>query len=324
MRPPITSIVKASYTRLLCLIAGLAGCGPAALPSAPAAPGALAMPAERATSLLYATTIDGHGFIFAYPKGGTLATFSVATGTGVWGICSDRNGDVFVTSQLSATASKIYEFAHGGTTPIATLDDDGYAIADCASDPVTGDLAVTNYDQTSSGGSNVAIYARARGTPRHLADPKMSVAFCGYDDDGNLFVDGNGTYQLAELPKGADAFKNIALDGTIVGPGGVAWDGTELAIEANGFARKQAAIDRISVRGGKARIAGTTYLHGQANRGMTFWLGGGALLTAGGQQDTRVGLWPYPTGGKVSKLFRAHGIRGDALYGVTVSVAARR
>lgn len=283
----------------------------------------LSGPQAKPGRLLYASTIEGHAFIFSYPHGGLVGTFTIGSGGDeVWGACADNSGDVYFTVEESATSSVIEEYAHGGTTPIATLHDDGYVAADCASDPTTGDLAVASYDQGTSGADNLAVYKHARGTPKRYADSKMSVAFCGYDAQGNLFADGNGSYQLAELAKGATSLENLALAPALVRPGGIEWDGTNLAIEDSGFARRFAAIDRVQISSSGATVLGTTHLHGLANRGVTFALDGVGVVTTAGQQDTLVGRWAYPGGGKPVKIFRAKGIRGEELYGVAISVPA--
>lgn len=301
------------------------GCGAAPVPvPEPVRTGGWTAADATRQDLLYAATIEGRVFVFSYPHGGVVATFNVATGDGVWGACADAAGDVFITSEQSSTQSFIYEYAHGGTTPIAALRDDGYVASDCSSDPATGDLAVTNFDETSNGGSNVAIYRRARGKPRRYVDSRMSVAFCGYDARGNLFVDGDGDYQLAELKKDGTRLENIRLNEQLVSPRGVEWHGNELAIEDAGFARKFSAIDRLRLSRSRGTVTGTTHLENLANRGATFWIQGAHILIAGGQQHNRVGLWNYPAGGHPIKLFRGTGIRGETLYGVTVSVAPNR
>jgi hypothetical protein len=282
--------------------------------------------ASRATQgdLLYAFTIEGDGFVWSYPSGGLLASFTITGATGVWGACTDSSGDVFVTVEESSKSSYIYEYAHGGTKPIAKLSDDGYTANDCASDPTTGNLAVTNYDDSSSGRSNVAIYADARGTPKHYTDSKMSVGFCGYDADGNLFVDGSGTYQLAELPKGGGALKNIRLNKSIQQPAGVVWDGKELALEQSGFARRLWAIERVDVTGGAGKVTQTMYAKGLANRGRTFFIDGATIGTVGGQGVDRIGLWKYPTGGEVVKIYYPRHTDGQTLYGIALSLAQPR
>ena len=303
------------------------GCAGAQLPAeSPARPAVLLSgPQAKPGALLYASTIEGHAFIFSYPHGGLVGTFTIGSGGDhVWGACADSRGDVYFTVETSATSSVIEEYAPAGNTPIATLRDDGYVAADCASDPSTGDLAVASYDQGTSGADNVAVYKNARGTPKRYVDSKMSVAFCGYDSQGNLFADGNGAYQLAELAKGAKSFKNLTLSPALVRPGGVEWDGTNLAIEDSGFARRFAAIERVQLSSSGATVLGTTHLHGLANRGVTFWLAGGDVVTTAGQQDTLVGRWAYPGGGKPVKIFHAKGIRGEELYGVAISAAPTR
>lgn len=299
----------------------LAGCStvPAPLPAQ-----RNAFTNERASGdLLYATTIGGNGFVFAYPRGGLVAAFNVPGATAVWGVCADPGGDVFVTAERSTHMSVVYEYAHGGTAPIAMLRDDGFVAADCSSDPVSGDLAVTSYSLGSSARNNVAVYAPGTSKPRRLFDAALNPTFCGYDARGNLFVDGNGSVQLAELAKGGRALETIALDSQLVRPGGLEWDGRDLAIEQGGFARKFSAIDRVRVAGAKGTIVRTIHLHGLANRGATFAIDGDAILSAGGQQDTDVGQWSYPAGGRARKIFRAHGIRGDSVYGVAISLAPR-
>jgi hypothetical protein len=302
----------------------LAGCAAGPVPVPPPNDRVSIGAQARGSDLLYATTIGGKGFVFSYPAGGIVATFRVAAATAVWGACADRNGDVFITAQRSARSSFIYEYAHGGTTPIATLRDDDYVAADCSSDPMSGDLAVTSYAIGSGAKDNVAIYAHASGKPRRYFDAALDAIFCGYDDRGDLFADGEGSDQLAELAKGTRELKKIALSRQLVRPGGVEWDGRDLAIEEGGFARKFSAIDRVHLSNGGGTIVATTHLHGLANRGVTFSIAGDAIVAVGGQQDTEVGVWRYPAGGKVRKIFRASEIRGDSLYGVAISAAPRR
>ncbi len=303
----------------------VAGCGAiAATPRSPAAPPDHTRTQVKNSQLLYVATIAGHAFVFDYPHGGIVGSFTIANAAEVWGACADTHGNVFFSVEESATSSRIEEYAHGGTTPIATLRDDGYVAADCSSDPITGDLAVTSYDQGTTGADNVAVYKHASGSPTRYFDSQMSVAYCGYDTHGNLFVDGNGSYQLAELAKGASALTNLTLSPPLVRPGGVEFDGTNLAIEDSGFARRFAAIDRVRVTASGATVLGTTHLKGLANRGVTFWLDGGDVVTTAGQQDTLVGRWPYPDGGKPVKIFHAQGIRGETLYGVAISGPPQR
>ena len=114
---------------------------------------------------------QGAVLVLSFPKGdlvGTLTGFSVPSGE-----CVDESGDVFVAD---GGADTIREYAHGGTTPIATLNDPGEPYG-CSVDPTTGNLAVTN------GSDSVAIYPSAQGTPTLYSDPSIyeSVSYTHLD-----------------------------------------------------------------------------------------------------------------------------------------------
>jgi hypothetical protein len=115
-------------------------------------------PDAKKQDLLYISDVsDNEVTVYSYPSGkleGTLTGFEVPTG-----LCSDKAGDVFVTD---FEASEILEYAHGGTTPIATLSDPGQWPSGCSVDPMTGNLAVSNDETPSVGEGNLAIYAHAR------------------------------------------------------------------------------------------------------------------------------------------------------------------
>jgi len=169
--------------------------------------------------------------VYSYPRGkleGKLKGFLAASGE-----CVDKEGAVFVTSEVGGN---IVEYAHGGTMPIETLPAAAEHPLGCAVDPTTGNLAVTTFGN-ESGSGNLAIYPHAKGSPTTYTDPDiLRYYLCGYDDKGNLFVDGlsppnsGGHFVLAELPKGSGAFTNITLNQRISLPGGVQWDGKDLAL----------------------------------------------------------------------------------------------
>jgi hypothetical protein len=93
--------------------------------------------ANAATSkLLYVSDISTDDVqIFTYPQGapaGTLTGFDRPQGE-----CVDAAGDVFVAN---TNASNIVEYAHGATTPVATLNDSGQFPVACAINPRNGEL----------------------------------------------------------------------------------------------------------------------------------------------------------------------------------------
>ena len=148
--------------------------------------------------------------VYSYPKGklkGTLTGFAAPHGE-----CVDAAGNVFV---VNTGAYDILEYPHGGSTPIADLSDSGWYPLSCSVDPKTGNLAVTNQSLGSDAGS-VSIYKRAKGSPKlYTASNIFFYYFCGYDDKGNLYVDGNtnhtNAFEFAELPAGGTTFKSITL-----------------------------------------------------------------------------------------------------------------
>ena len=80
------------------------------------------------------------------------------------------------------------------------------------------------------------IYSDPSGTPTTYTDPSIfKPYFCGYDDKGNLYIDGTYTessevFRFAELPKGSSKFKNVTLNHQIGFPGSVLWDGKYVAV----------------------------------------------------------------------------------------------
>jgi len=302
--------------------AGPAGCAGSPVPPVPSQASAGAGDAKTGGDLLYVATTSGNVFLFAYPSGKLAGEFTIASGVTAWGACADRAGDVFITVDAGSTSSEIYEYAHGATSPTAILSNDGYAVLDCASDPTTGNLAVVSAE--AGGKSDVAIYADARGTPKRYYDSGMNFESCTYDGHGNLFADGSGRDQLTELAAGAKTFKAVALNEDLIRPGGIVWDGRDLAIKYEGFYPKNSGIARVEITDGKAKVTRKIGLAGLANSGATFAIGDGALLDTGGQAVDRVGVWNYPAGGKVTKILRARHAKGQTFYGIALSVASQR
>lgn len=248
-------------------------------------------------ALLYVSDYQNDAvFVFSFPDGelkGTLSAFA-----GPFGECTDRAGNVFITN---AKPPEILEFAHGGTSPIATIKDSGQYPYACSVDPTTGNLAVTNeYARNSSPGS-VAIYANARGTPRLYRDSNFYyMFFCGYDNAGNLFVDGqpapSGGFAFAELPRGHARFRNVSLNTGIGFPGGVQWDGKYIAVGD----QINSAIDRFTIVGKTGIEAGSTHLN-ESKQIVQFWKQG-AYVVGPDAIYFRVGIWSYPAGGDPIKF----------------------
>jgi hypothetical protein len=297
------------YVLGACLVALLAACGgpgsrsgAGAVPQRPATAthsesgrSWMASDAKRGNLLYVSDTQTSDVYVFSYPNGklkGTLTGLADPAGE-----CVDKSGDVFVTNTGD---SNIVEYAHGGTSPIATLKDGGYFPVGCSVDPITGNLAVTNFSTTSSTQGDVVIYKGATGRPRgHYVDPDINgMLLCGYDDAGNLFVDGLDTAsasKFAELPSGSTSLITIALNQSIGSPGGVQWDGKHLAIGD----QTTNAIYRFRMSGNTGTLVGSTPLKG-ATQVFQFWIAGSNVIGPdAGAAD--IGIWSYPAGGSPVK-----------------------
>ncbi len=275
-------------------------------------------PEAMKTNLLYVSDDQGTVDVFSYPDGkreGTLTGFS-----GPSGLCSDPKGDVFVTDTGNGD---IVEYAHGATEPVATLFEFGVYPEGCSIDRTTGNLAVTNFGSNPSGAGSVAIFDHAQGAAHLYTDPNFNVyLFCGYDNAGNLYIDGadSGTTQalFAVLPAGGTSFTDLALNQSIGYPGGIQWDGKNLAIEDV----STDTLYRVKVSGSSGSVVGTTHLSARSHLVVQFWIQGRTIVVPYGtlnREVKKVGFWPYPAGGSPSKSI---GVRKAAeLIGATVSLA---
>jgi DNA-binding beta-propeller fold protein YncE len=259
-------------------------------------------PDAKNADLLYVSN-DGNNlvYVYSYPQGrlkGFLTGFNEPQGE-----CADKAGDVWITN---TNDSDILEYAHGGTSPIETLNDPGEYPVGCAIDPTTGNLAVTNISGTSSySQGNILVYPFASGTPTSYTDPAIyNMYFCGYDDKGNLFVDGLDLdyrqFQFAELPKkGKNLFKNISLNRTIAFPGEVQWDGKYVAVgdQGEGQYGVSSAIDRTT--GASGKVVAVVPLSGSCDI-VQGWIQSGQLV---GPEycSNEAGVWKYPAGGTATK-----------------------
>jgi hypothetical protein len=284
------------------------------------APNALALTASRMSpgakqekSLLYVSSVlTNDVYVYSYPKGtleGTLTGFNIP-----YGLCGDRSGNVFIVND---GASQILEYAHGASTPFATYVDSGEFPEGCAVDPATNDLAVTNFYGTSGNG-NVAIY-QGYDPPVFYTDPNIiEYRFCSFDDKGNLFVDGVGPgskFVFAELPKGQSTFKDIPIQKSIGWPGGVAFDGKDIALgdsDLNGAYRvtKSGKILREFGLVGSKYVNQLWIVPGEKGKSNLMQ----ARIVAPSQDANFVGIYPYPKGGDYVKT-----IDVQEPFGATVS-----
>jgi len=245
--------------------------------------------------LLYATdSTTGQVFVYAYPKGTLEGVLTSAFGP--TGDCVDAKGYIWIPDGSNA---RILKYAHGGTSPIAVLFDQGQTADGCSIDPRTGDLAIANE-------FNVIVFKHAKGQGVSYYDSAMKYIYWGgYDNAGNFFIDGltaQGSFQFAELPRGGRAFTNLTFTQVQV-PGDVVWDGRYVTVGD----QLTGTIYQVQVKSSVVTVVGQTQMIGAGDPCFQFTYSnfGGTGHQAqrivatdfGGQKTGTVALWDYPAGG---------------------------
>jgi hypothetical protein len=322
----------------------LAGCGgsqpptstPGVMPqsrtiAAQAARGGSWQPGKAKSTLLYATGGCSGVCVITYPSGSVVGSISAPA----FQDCANSSRDVFVTAYPSELHSEVLEYAHGGTTPIATLTIPGDSIAGgCAVDPTTGNLAVV-YGCPDCGGPAVAIFPNSQGTPT-IYEGGFTFSFCAYDNSGNLFIDGfsltNGKdVGFAELAKGSQSLSYIAAPQSLRGTGypwQMQWDGKYMTYEAAGSAQSSwgVTIYRLAFAGSTATVVGQTHFRGVTRSVGQSWIQGNKVfipygVRGNGISHPKIGVWRYPAGGKPIEIFKPSLENRPHFEGVAGSIA---
>lgn len=331
----------ASSTIALAVVAMLAGCGGSSSQTSPMLatgrppdmarqPGSAHRSLHRSwmnpdakhDNLLYVATAGNNAVeIYSYPKTKLVGTLTNLD----WpeGLCSDRDGNVWVTNfEINGIyPGYMSEYAHGGTTPIATLQDGTQSPKGCSVDPTTGNLAVANTfpGQGGSGSGNVAIYKKAQGDPVFYTDPDIYYPyFCTYDDKGNLFVNGfspGSQVTFSELPKGSKKFVTLTLDKAITWPVGLQWHWNYLAV-GNGT-DDNPIIYQFAISGNKGTSVGFTQLNGGTSMAQFTVFRKRVIVPE--VNPGLVGVWSYPAGGPAIKMLQPEG--GNEPVGTAISKA---
>ena len=290
-------------------------------------------------SLLYVSSTDeGNVYTYTYPEGklqGTLSGF-----TAPFGECVDAAGDVFIVALAgpTSTSSTIYEYAHGGSTPIATLSDPGHA-SGCSIDMTSGSLAVANiYDSSNpynSENGSVAIYQAAEGTPTLYYPSEFGILLGGYDNKENLYLTVSSSQvhvaQLARIAKGESSIKLLSLNATIYDYNNfqpvVQWDGKHMTVTSNRGFGTPVSVYRLSVSGRKAKVVGTTVLHSHKDHhGGQSWIAGQRIVGIAYLKGSGgVAVWRYPEGGQPTRQIKHIVERSQGLLsGVVISNGSSR
>jgi hypothetical protein len=267
-------------------------------------------PGTSGSDLLYiGSPATGDIYVYTYPGGELVGML-----TGLedpLGLCSDTNGNVWITN-VYGDYSYLVAYAHGGTKPIATLEDSGFAPQACSVDPTTGNLAVANQLD------DVAVWRHARGKRRlyltsYVVNGPETIAYDGSGDA--IFADWKT--QNGWLPKGHSKAMTFGLQPQPRRHGPFLWDGKHLGILVFSRKLRQEDVIQYNVSGGIASKVGAVPLNGVT--GVTtsgqFWIqDSGIVLT-----DSRAGdayFFDYPQGGNPTNTISGL----DDPYGVTVSI----
>jgi hypothetical protein len=308
-------MISRYFAGLSAVIALLAGCGGSQLPTG--AQGA--MQQSRAPTshvaknedLIYMSDCCGKVLVYSY-SGRQVGSLTGLQGATSDRLCADKSGNVWVTD-----AGILLEYAHAGTAPIAKmyLSESQYANG-CAVDPSTGNLAV------AEGSGHLLVFLHAQGKPKVYTDPDLATDwYCGYDDHGNLFVEGSPSDsrsgRLAELPSGRSKMVTVSLSRTLGRGGEVQWDGQHVAIGDN----YDHVVLRVDVSGKRGHIVSITSLtEGHPRIAVQSWIQGSQIILPFYHRGWWIGFYKFPAGGGPTHTFQP-GYPGEA---VTVSVASSR
>jgi hypothetical protein len=269
----------------------------------------MAPDAKKAKTLLYVADQGANDVeVYSYPGGklkGTLTGFQTPTG-----VCSNKGGDVFI---LNGNGTSVEVFAHGGSSPIRTLDLPGSPELNCSVDPTTGNLALGVLGGTC--GDCFVVFPDGSGTATvYTPSNQTGLPGCGYDNNGNLFCDAygpNDDFALYELPRGGSTVSAIPVSGASgLTAASIQWDGTDLAFGAGAGP----TLYQIALSGSSGSVVGSTSLSGAAAV-WQFWITknlgskkhkGLRVIAPTFINSTPVaGYWDYPAGGTATKTITA-------------------
>lgn len=271
--------------------------------------------AAKSTLLYVSDRAAGSVLFFVYP-GGTLAG-TIRGLTRPESVCTDEGGHVWV-----GTYGNLFEYDHGGKTPIAVLKGLHHAVSGCSVDSETGNLAAVTYGARKSE-NGVFVFAGGRGKPTVYKSPFFTNYYsCSYDSYGNLYVTGRVHREqpnnlLAELPAGGNQLETIKVKHVFEGQAAVQWDGKYVAV------LNHEHLYQFVIEGSEGKQAGGSMVIG-SQAAKQFVIYGfpstshqrtliAPLYAAHGE----VLYWNYPNGGTSTGTLPYHTF--DYPYGIAVS-----
>jgi hypothetical protein len=295
----------------------LSGCGGSQPPIG--APGAMPQTAtvrrtsESSGALIYAPGGCGGTCVLSYPKGHVIGKVKMAGAAP----CSDKGGNVFIPS-----GGQVLEYQHGATSPFWTYNLPGSDAAACSIHPSEEYPAIVFRASGSAG--DVVIFNNGIYYPT-VYSSGINSYYCGYDDAGDLFVSGlkSGKPAISELANGQSTFTRLSISGELGLPGQIQWDGSYITYESTTPSRP--TISELSISGSVATVVRTIRLSGEVDGTTQSWIYNGNVLvpfsSSRSEEPSRIGIWPYPQGGKQKRSIKLPRRKSLNISGVTISVA---
>ncbi len=263
--------------------------------------------AKKIKKLLYVSNGDNYVYVFNY-KTKALVGKLVGENGFSRGQCVDKLGNVWFIEygNIDGTLGSAVEYAHGGSTPLKTLNTEGSSIG-CSIDPTSGDLAVANVYNAGSGPPNVVVFKNASGTPKSYYN-----YYCGmpeppgYDRKGNLYVEGDfgsgRSSGVCEIPHGGRALRPVSFNVSIPIPEGVMWDGKYITLATEIDIHPKTAIYQMAEdASGNLKKVGRTVLTDTCNGDRAEveqpFIVGNVVVGGNSACPPIFDYWNYPAGG---------------------------
>ena len=140
------------------------------------------------------------------------------------GIAADGKGNIYIADTSN---SRIQIYAPPYNKGPKTLNDPGEYPSDVSVLNNGEFVAVANIISTSGGPGNVILYKNGK-IVKTISNATFSrVYFCGFDGNGNLYIDGENSDgsavlgEIAKLTTSGKTFSTLTYNGTIEFPGGI-------------------------------------------------------------------------------------------------------
>jgi hypothetical protein len=292
--------VKVMRFFFVAMVLALTACGAGISATGGARTASVLPEGSTSQSYLYISEYGGGVLdVFSWPQAQYLRSISDVNSTPLMGLCTDKQGDLWVVE--SGAHPQAQEFSHAGSA-IGDLNDEGEVPYGCAVDPKSGDFAMTSQEGVYDQPGSVEVWKEATGAATDYLDPTIGLMlWCGYDNTGDLFVDGlrsngSGEFALAELPKGGGKLIDIKING-IVFPGAIQWVNGGLTIGDPSY-KVASAVDRVAISGVKGSVTSRTVLKKSYEVFEGYVSDGMVIGPDDGPSISTVQLWKYPAGGK--------------------------